>query len=480
MIKRAAIAAICVTLISSAPAQATELPASRPDLKATTGLLGRKFPDSAEGRLIKKVVLLRERLINQPPSVNYTRMLRRLSSLAQAFCNRYPGSRFVPEAKISRAIAFLALSRFAAEVKLNYVESAREIVAPIYRRKDLDEHTRVMALFVWSEIMLTKKKAREAIKALEEVVTGYPEHARAPQALMGIAQIRVSRLEYDEALAAYRKLVDNYGESDLAPEALRQMVIVHCTRRDMEKAEAVMKEMLEKFKTSQLTVHALGTLGTTYEKMGEKEKAIARYRQIEKLYEEAAAYYAGKRRFIQLKGTVLTDDEVKLEKIKLSDYRGKVVVLYFWGYWSDKSISQLTRVNWTHKQLHDKGLETIGIYFGRNLKELQNFLYGLDITWPHVLDKNGLFGHLAVNLGVDRVPMTILLDHTGKVREVGLLGPQLHRAAEALVKEIPPKPASRPASAPASRPSSKPATRASAGSASRIDPQKNSTKSQER
>ena len=458
MMKRAAFAAISVILVSSAPAPATELPASRPDLKATTGLRGRKFPDSAEGRLIKKVILLREHLIDQPRSAGYPRMLRRLGSLAKAFCNKYPGSRFIPEAKISRAMAFLSLSRIAAGVQLNYIESARDIVEPIYKRTDLDEHTRVMALFLWSEIMFTKKKAREAIKALEEIVATYPHHTRAPQALMGIAQIHVGRLEYAEALTAYRKLVDTYGGSDLALEALRQMVVLHCSERKMEKAEAVMKEMLEKHKASSLTIHALGTLGQTYERANDKEKAIARYRRIEKLYEEAAPYYAGKRRFIQLKGTVLTDEELNLEQLKLADYRGKVVLLYFWGYWSDKSVDQLTRVHWTYKQLHNKGLETIGIYFGRNLKELQIILAQLNVTWPHLLDKNGLFGALAVSLGVDRVPMTILLDHTGKVREVGLLGPKLHRAAETLVKEIPPKPATQPASGPASRPNSKPAS----------------------
>jgi len=444
--------------------------------KSVPGLQGalksqhREFPNSPEGRFFKKIVLLREELIDRPKASDYGRSLNRLASMAKGFINRYPGSKFVAEAKISRAMAFLSLSRIAKAIQLNYLESAHSLVAPLHKQKNLDMHTRVMVLFIWSEIMFTKKKPHDAINALEEIYEKYPKHPRTPQALTAIAQIRVSRFEHDLALDAYRRLITNYPDSELVPEAYRQIITLYCMKNDMKGAEKAMDEMLATFKDNPITLQTLGSLAHKYEEQKNKKRAIEYYQKIEKIYENPniALAVKSRTRFIKLKGNRIDDVELNLtdgKTIKIPDLRGKVVVLYFWGYWTKDTLNKLARVNWTYNQLHAKGLETIGVYFGLKEQDLKAALMSAHIKWPHVIEKHGLLGPLAFKLGLEKIPMAIVLDHEGVVREIDLLGAELHRAVEKLVGEIPPelrKAATRPASKPASRPASKPVADASA------------------
>jgi len=420
--------------------QKDEAPASRPDLSKTAESSGRRFPDTAEGRVIKRIVTLRDELLLDPDPSYVYRKFGSLARMAKGFCAKYPDSKYVPEARTTQAMAYTILAK-VSKLGVSYLESARELIEPLVARKDLEEPTRVMALFLWSEILYEKHQTQEAIQAFEEIVRLYPKNKRAPQALMSIGAMRVARLEYEKSLAAYRKLAEDYPEDKLAPEAYRQIILIQCDRKKVEEAQGVLAEMLKRFPSSAQSVSSLGTIARTYEENGQRDQAVASYRRLIKLFGDtpAAGSAAGRIRFIGLKGTHIDEVEFKLlddRVVRPRDFRGKVLMVYFWGAWSREAGDQMPRADWTYRQLKDKGLEALGVFFGFEKKEaLQALLTHGNITWPHVFEPRGLASALAIGLGVDRIPMTLLVDRKGVVREVGLTGPELHRAVQKLLEE---------------------------------------------
>lgn len=112
--------------------------------------------------------------------------------------------------------------------------------------------------------------------------------------------------------------------------------------------------------------------------------------------------------------------------IKLSDYRGKLVILDFWGSWCGacrQSHPHLKEVYATYK---NKGLEIIAVANenahgqGRALNERKAaWLAAIkkdDVTWVHVLnDESGSGLDIVKAYQISSYPTKILLDRDGKV-----------------------------------------------------------------
>ena len=106
--------------------------------------------------------------------------------------------------------------------------------------------------------------------------------------------------------------------------------------------------------------------------------------------------------------------------LKLSDYRGKVVVIDFWATWCPpcrRGIPDLIKLK---KKYGDKNFEIIGISLdkisrgGKTAKDVVPFIKEYGINYPIVwgtLETTKLFG------GVRAIPTTFFIDKNGKIRD---------------------------------------------------------------
>ena len=100
---------------------------------------------------------------------------------------------------------------------------------------------------------------------------------------------------------------------------------------------------------------------------------------------------------------------------KLSELRGKVVLLNFWATWCGpcrQEIPKLTEL----KELHDEyDFELLGINIDEDPKKALRLAKKLSVNFPILFDEEKL---VSKSYAIDAMPMTILIDRDGTVRYV--------------------------------------------------------------
>jgi peroxiredoxin len=101
--------------------------------------------------------------------------------------------------------------------------------------------------------------------------------------------------------------------------------------------------------------------------------------------------------------------------VRLSEYRGEVVVLSFWGSRCAPCRTQLDALDKSLQTYQSAGLKVFGINVDDDQARALEFAKGRSVTFPLLLDPEK-----SVSRGyqVDNLPMTLLVDRSGTVRYV--------------------------------------------------------------
>lgn len=117
-------------------------------------------------------------------------------------------------------------------------------------------------------------------------------------------------------------------------------------------------------------------------------------------------------------------------RVRLSDFRGKVVLIDFWATWCGPCIAELPEVQKVYRDLKSKGFEIVGVSLDQDSRTLKNFVRENRMTWPQVCDEKGWKGDIARAWGVDSIPATFLIDRNGRLVAKGMRGAQLRKTVE--------------------------------------------------
>jgi len=128
-----------------------------------------------------------------------------------------------------------------------------------------------------------------------------------------------------------------------------------------------------------------------------------------------------------------TAEDLEGNRISLSDYRGKVVLLDFWATWCGPCLAELPHVREVYGKHKDSGFEVIGISLDIDPVALGDFVQKQGITWPQVFDRKGWDSEVAALYKVDAIPTTFLIDREGIIRYIDPMGRDLERAVKALL-----------------------------------------------
>jgi len=100
--------------------------------------------------------------------------------------------------------------------------------------------------------------------------------------------------------------------------------------------------------------------------------------------------------------------------LRLSEFRGQVVLLNFWARWAGDSRQEmpvLDKINATYARA---GLVVLGVSVDEDLRRAREFADAMKVSYPIMFDTGG--SSIGRDYLLEKMPMTILVDRSGVVR----------------------------------------------------------------
>jgi peroxiredoxin len=127
------------------------------------------------------------------------------------------------------------------------------------------------------------------------------------------------------------------------------------------------------------------------------------------------------------------------QNVRLSDYRGKVVLVNFWGTWCEPCKDETPALQAAYQNLSDQGLVIIGIDLANQertgaegVDDVRAFTTRYGVTYPIALD---VAGDVARAFQIYPIPTSFFVDPSGTIRYVRA-GPIDAREIEPIFKQL--------------------------------------------
>jgi peroxiredoxin len=125
-------------------------------------------------------------------------------------------------------------------------------------------------------------------------------------------------------------------------------------------------------------------------------------------------------KFIEISGT-----DIHGNLYKLSDTKGKYVLLEFWASWCGPCLSEIPIMTKAYATFKDKGFEIFSFSIDANKDDWKKSVEKNNVTWKNVTDSKGLYSIMAAKYGVRAIPKNFLISPDGIIVAIDLRGDQL-------------------------------------------------------
>ena len=135
-----------------------------------------------------------------------------------------------------------------------------------------------------------------------------------------------------------------------------------------------------------------------------------------------------------------TLDTLQGEQVKLSDLRGKIVVINFWATWCLPCRKETPALEKVYEQYQDSNVVILGVNLTDqdSLNDVTAFVQEFGLTYPILLDRNG---RISLLYQIEGLPTTFFVNREGIIRTAVVGGPMsetfIRSKIEALLQEVP-------------------------------------------
>ncbi|MBM3235956.1 redoxin domain-containing protein [Candidatus Poribacteria bacterium] len=239
---------------------------------------------------------------------------------------------------------------------------------------------------------------------------------------------------HDKAISAFKKAIELVPFStDLYP----QLAQAYVSAGKPEEALKLAEELKERAENN---AYIYVQLGDVYSVAQKQDEAIEAYKKAVELRPEeryfkerlAQAYEkAGKqvlaeqlrqeipeaeRGFVRKAAPDFELKDLQGQSVKLSDFKGKVVILNLWATWAPLCFKEIPALEQLYKQYKEQGLVVIGISVDRNEDTVKSFVQKLKVTYPIVMSTEELLSNYRTT-GEDlkTIPTTFIINKAGSI-----------------------------------------------------------------
>ncbi len=121
--------------------------------------------------------------------------------------------------------------------------------------------------------------------------------------------------------------------------------------------------------------------------------------------------------------------------LKLSDYRGKVVALVFWGSWCQPCLAEVPRERALVERMKARPFALLGVDCNDEKPAALRAIETERMTWPHWFDDLRAVQSIHMRYGITAFPSVVVLDAQGVIRSLNARGAELDKLVDELLKE---------------------------------------------
>jgi len=99
--------------------------------------------------------------------------------------------------------------------------------------------------------------------------------------------------------------------------------------------------------------------------------------------------------------------------LRLSEFRGQVVLVSFWARWASDSREELPALDRIYSTYQRAGLVVLGVSVDEDVRRARDFAGAMKVRYPILLDTSPEIGR---DYLLERMPVTVLVDREGIVR----------------------------------------------------------------
>jgi peroxiredoxin len=325
----------------------------------------------------------------------------------------------------------------AADETDDTLAAYREIIAKDAKSRTIDDKTNLLKLgdrlYRWAKKNESDKRASDVLLALCE---DRPLGAQAAGAIRLL-------LERSPESRKWADLCEPISETQWSDADAMLAKLAETSPHDLVKASALWSQSRRALAAA-LEVDPLDIKSISAKQQAAMQhlRAIGKLKQPLKLEDEdlrdlaKAKLEVLERNALGIRAPEVAGLDLQGEELKLTAFRGKVVVMIFWGAWCPVCREQFPAEKELAAKYKNKPVVLLGVNSDTEVETALKIAKAEGLNWPSYFDEGSTRGPIARQWGVEFWPTVILLDHRGVIRYRFQGMKKVDEAVSSLLKEV--------------------------------------------